>query len=51
MSVNIRKYKLTYFNFRARAELARLLFACAEVEFDDERITTIDKWVDLKPSE
>ncbi|KAK2156990.1 hypothetical protein LSH36_201g04023 [Paralvinella palmiformis] len=50
MSVNIRKYKLTYFNFRARAELARLLFACAGVEFDDERITTIEKWVELKPA-
>ena len=45
------KYTLTYFNFRARAELARLIFAVAEVEYEDERITEIDKWIKLKPSE
>ena len=45
------KYTLTYFNFRARAELARLIFAVAEVEYKDERITEIDKWIKLKPSE
>ena len=44
------KYTLTYFNFRARAELARLIFAVAEVEYEDERIMEIDKWIKLKPS-
>ena len=31
-------YKLTYFNGRGRAELSRLIFAAAGVEFEDERI-------------
>nr|XP_054773642.1 S-crystallin SL11-like [Lytechinus pictus] len=33
------KYKLIYFNFRARAECARLLFAQAGVEYEDCRLT------------
>ena len=44
------KYRLTYFNFRGRAELARLIFAVADVEYEDERITEIEKWMKLKPS-
>lgn len=32
-------YKLTYFNGRGRAELARLIFAAAGVPFEDERIS------------
>ena len=43
------KYVLTYFNFRARAELPRLLFAVADQEFEDRRITKIEDWLDLKP--
>jgi len=31
------QYKLTYFNFRCRAEVARLLFAEAEVKYEDIR--------------
>ena len=32
-------YKLTYFNGRGRAEISRLIFAAAGVEFNDERLT------------
>ena len=31
-------YKLTYFGARARAELIRLIFVQAEVEFENERL-------------
>ena len=31
-------YKLTYFGARARAELVRLIFVQAEVEFENERL-------------
>ncbi len=44
------KYTLTYFNFRARAELARLILAVADVEYEDERVTEVEKWLKLKPS-
>lgn len=43
------KYVLTYFNFRARAELPRLLFAVAGEEFEDKRITKIEDWLEIKP--
>ena len=43
------KYVLTYFNFRARAELPRLLFAVHGTEYEDERITTIEQWNRTKP--
>jgi len=46
---NMRKYHLCYFNFRARAELARLLFAQAEQEYEDERMEPC-KWLERKPS-
>ncbi|XP_070544989.1 S-crystallin SL11-like [Ptychodera flava] len=32
------KYKLTYFNFNARAEVIRLIFAAAGVQYEDERL-------------
>ncbi|EDV23407.1 Glutathione S-transferase [Trichoplax sp. H2] len=35
-------YKLTYFNIRARAEVARYLFVLADVPFIDERISEED---------
>ena len=35
-------YKLTYFNARARAEVSRILFALAGVEYEDERIEVAD---------
>ena len=31
-------YKLTYFGARARAELIRLIFVQADVEFENERL-------------
>ncbi len=44
------KYKLTYFNARARGEISRLIFALAKVEYEDIRITG-EQWGKLKPSE
>lgn len=44
-SIMASKYTLTYFNFRARAELARLIFAVAKVEYEDERIRP-EAWLD-----
>ncbi len=44
------QYKLTYFNIRGRAEVARLLFAQGGVEYEDCRIKG-DDWPSLKPSE
>jgi glutathione S-transferase len=41
-------YKLTYFNGRGRAEIVRLVFAAAGVEYTDNRIER-DKWPALKP--
>ncbi|KAI8521900.1 hematopoietic prostaglandin D synthase-like [Branchiostoma floridae x Branchiostoma belcheri] len=41
------KYKLTYFNVRGRAELARLIFAAAGVEFEDARLDGA-QWAAIK---
>jgi len=41
------KYKLTYFNFRCRAEVCRYLFALAGVEFEDHRLDWND-WLSGK---
>jgi len=35
-------YKLHYFNFKARGELARIIFAAADVKFEDHRIEYAD---------
>ena len=43
------EYKLTYFNIRARAELARILFALKGVKYEDIRIEMAD-WPKIKPS-
>lgn len=43
-------YKLTYFNGRGRAEVARLLFAAADVTYEDVRIDAAKgEWAKLKP--
>jgi len=42
-------YKLTYFNVRGVAEPIRLIFAFADVGFDDHRIDRAD-WPALKPN-
>jgi len=34
-------YKLTYFNARGRAEIIRLIFAIAEVEYEDVRVAEV----------
>ena len=44
------QYKLTYFNIRGRAEVPRLIFAHAGVEYEDHRIKG-EEWQALKPSE
>uniref|UniRef100_A0A914V8D0 glutathione transferase n=1 Tax=Plectus sambesii TaxID=2011161 RepID=A0A914V8D0_9BILA len=41
-------YRLHYFNYRARAETARILFRLADVPFEDVRIPVAD-WPQLKP--
>ncbi|KAK2716000.1 glutathione S-transferase 1-like [Artemia franciscana] len=41
-------YKLIYFNAKGRAELIRLIFAYADVNYDDVRIPR-DQWTDMKP--
>ena len=41
------KYKITYFNVKARGELARLVLTAAGVEFEDNRVDS-DKWKELK---
>ncbi|TMS34856.1 hypothetical protein L596_002364 [Steinernema carpocapsae] len=43
------EYKLTYFNIRGLAEPARLLFALAGVDFEDNRIEH-ENWPPLKAS-
>ena len=44
-------YKLTYFDIRGKAEIIRLIFAQAGVEYEDIRIGQ-DEWrEDLKQSE
>lgn len=42
------KYKLTYFNLRARAEISRLIFALADQEYEEVRFE-IDEWPTYKP--
>jgi len=45
-------YKLTHFNARGRAELIRMIFAHAGVEFDDVRIERRSAaWAQLKESQ
>jgi len=42
-------YKITYFNARGRAEVARQILAYADVKFEDNRITR-EQWGALKPT-
>ena len=46
----LRAFRLCYFNFRGRAELPRLLFAVAGVDYEDERVTRMEQWMKLKQS-
>merc|ERR1712018_215191 len=41
--------KLTYFNFRGRAEASRLMLAYKGVDYEDNRITQ-EQWAALKPN-
>jgi hypothetical protein len=43
------KIKLTYFDVRARAELARMILAQAGAEYEDHRIEK-SEWAAMKPS-
>ena len=40
-------YKLTYFNARGRAEVIRLIFAKAGVDYEDKRVVK-EEWPSLK---
>ena len=40
-------YKLYYFDARGRAELSRMLFAIAHVEYEDIRVE-VDEWAKMK---
>ncbi|XP_002731492.1 S-crystallin SL11-like [Saccoglossus kowalevskii] len=42
-------YKLHYMNGRGRAEISRLIFALADVEYEDKRYTR-EEWVTVKES-
>ncbi|CAK8674278.1 unnamed protein product [Clavelina lepadiformis] len=42
-------YKLVYFNSKGRAEVVRLMFAEAGIEFEDKRVQEED-WPQLKPT-
>ena len=44
------KMKLTYFNLRARAEIARLILAHAGEDYEDKRIE-FSEWPAIKPCE
>ena len=41
-------YELIYFNFRGRAELARLILALADVDYTDTRMTSPENWLQFK---
>ncbi len=42
------QYKLTYFNGKGRAEVARLIFATVGVEYEDCRLSR-EQWMPIKP--
>ena len=42
-------YKLIYFESRGRAEVIRFIFAQAEVQYEDKRVTQ-EEWAKLKPN-
>ena len=43
------QYKLYYFDVRGRGELIRLIFAYAQVPYEDFRFQG-DQWIEHKPS-
>ena len=44
------QYTLVYFNGRGRGEVSRILFALADVEYEDKRVTG-ESWTAFKPGE
>ena len=44
------RYKLVYFNFYCRAEIIRMMFAEADVAFEDIRVE-MKEWPNIKPRE
>ena len=44
------KYTLIYYNGRGRAEITRLIFAQAGVEYEDRRVEYETEWAELKPT-
>lgn len=49
ITVIMSNYKLIYFNARGRAEVSRLIFAQAGVEYEDKRVAG-EEWAKLKPT-
>jgi prostaglandin-H2 D-isomerase / glutathione transferase len=45
------KYELTYFNGRGRGEISRLIFAVADVEYEDIRYEEDETWPEVKKSQ
>ena len=43
-------FKLTYLNYRGRAELIRFILSQAGIEFKDIRLAP-EKWDEIRPSE
>lgn len=43
------EYKLTYFDGQGKAEIIRLIFAAAGVDYEDVRIPR-EKWSEVKPT-
>ena len=48
--VNMPSYKLYYFNVRGKAEICRLAFSAANIEFEDIRLSG-EEWAKLKECE
>ncbi|KAJ8044173.1 Hematopoietic prostaglandin D synthase [Holothuria leucospilota] len=43
------RYKLIYFNARARAEVVRYMMELKDISYEDHRIQ-FEKWPELRPS-
>ena len=44
------EYVLKYFNAKGRGEVCRIIFALADVEYEDHRYNTSEWWSTIKQS-